>query len=115
MKPSSIPFLLALAVLPAQGAEPLGRLFYTPAERATLERQKKAATGGGEVGAPTTLNGVVRRSSGRDTVWINGTPAEEKSVEARRSQRVGETLAPSGEVSDPLQGGTIVIRRKPGP
>lgn len=114
MKPYSFLFLLALPATTVQGAEPLGRLFYTPAERATLERQKQAASGG-EAVAAATLNGVVRRSTGRNTVWINGTPVEEKDGAIRRPPRVGETLAPGGEVSDALQGGTIVIRRKPEP
>jgi hypothetical protein len=73
--------LLALAA-PA-GAQEIGRLFFTPAQRAALdsarqqnvridltpaEEQETAET------APAgtiTFNGIVRRSDGRASVWVN--------------------------------------------
>lgn len=63
----------------------LGRLFFTPERRAALERQRQLNIQ--EVrtleGATLRLDGVVRRSSGKSTVWINGTPQNED--DARRS------------------------------
>lgn len=43
-----------------------GRLFFTPEQRAEIDRQRQTARPGG------SLNGEVRRSSGPDTRWING-------------------------------------------
>lgn len=69
-------FLLALlSVLPA-GAEPLGRLFFTPAQRAVLDaaRLQDRATDVPPPAARVILNGVVTRSDGGATVWINNQP-----------------------------------------
>jgi hypothetical protein len=70
----------ALAAPATPGAEPLGRLFYTPAQRAQLDavrsqRSRAPAVQEQEL-APAvperlTYDGMVRRSDGRTTVWIN--------------------------------------------
>ena len=61
-------------------AAELGRLFFTPAQRATLDtmREKnigKEAVSEKEPAPPlpqnVTLDGVVRRSDGKNTVWLN--------------------------------------------
>lgn len=61
------------------GAEPLGRLFFTPERRAALERQRQLNIQ--EVqsleGAALSLDGVVVRSSGKRTVWVNQRPQNE--------------------------------------
>jgi hypothetical protein len=61
-------------------AADLGRMFFTPAQRATLDNARKQNIRN-EVGsenaqaAPVpqnvSVNGVVRRSDGKNTVWIN--------------------------------------------
>ena len=54
----------------------LGRLFFTPEERAALDRQR--LTGMAESGDVLTINGVTRnRANGKSTVWINGKPWHE--------------------------------------
>lgn len=66
----------AAGATPAAHAEPLGRLFFSPADRAALEKQRQMnlhQSRAIESGA-LTLNGIVQRSSGRRTVWINGVP-----------------------------------------
>ena len=68
--------VLGLAVLaPAFAAEPaeLGRLFFTPEKRATLERQRTLNVQEAQSlqGSTMSLDGVVYRSSGKATVWIN--------------------------------------------
>src|SRR5258708_20060344 len=73
-------------------AEPLGRLFFTPAQRSTLDAGKQLATPRkAEPSGPrtATLNGVVTRSDGESTVWVNGqevsrngTPAVNASTSA---------------------------------
>ncbi|MGQ0751690.1 MAG: hypothetical protein ACT4PS_14240 [Betaproteobacteria bacterium] len=71
---------MLLAAAAASAAEPLGRLFYTPAQRAqldTLRSQKNVAPPVQEAKEPPaapevlTYGGIVRRSDGRSTVWIN--------------------------------------------
>jgi len=79
--------LLALALLSllaageVRAAEPVGRLFFTPEQRAQMDAaraQRSRATLSAEIeqeAAPAveilTYHGIVRRSDGKDTVWIN--------------------------------------------
>ncbi len=110
-------FLLALAAWPAWPQnEALGRLFFTPQQRAALDRERllgfsqRPSTLDGD--ASYTFNGEVRRSSGNNTRWINGAP----QTAAARSPHVapGETYHPAtGERESLLGDGTIVIQRKP--
>ena len=70
--------LLAFALAgPSFAAEPpLGRLFFTPEKRAALDRarsQNQRQTLQVEA-TDLSLEGIVRRSSGRNTVWLNGRP-----------------------------------------
>lgn len=78
--------LYALTASPGLAGENLGRIFFTPNERVALEgsrhlNENDAATGqtteaeARSAPAPTTgytLQGVVRRSENRHTVWLNG-------------------------------------------
>lgn len=89
-------WVLAVSITAASGTvlaeeAKLGRLFFTPAERAALDTQRKLA---GEMAnrpvrkdtdapkAPppkmVTLNGVLRRSDGETTIWVNGQPVHEQ-------------------------------------
>ena len=73
----------ALHAFPAQAEEPLGRLFFTPERRQRLDRQRehKALPEQEIQSAPAlTIDGVVTRSSGRRTVWVNGVAYSEKDV-----------------------------------
>lgn len=136
--------LLAAIAAPASaaddgGGEALGRLFFTPERRAVLDRQRALnIQESQQVEDPTvTVNGVVRRSSGRDTAWINGAPqnaeapgaiwsgslpAQPASVrvtppgETTRQVKVGETLyRGSGDITTPLHGGQITVREARSP
>ena len=72
----------ALAISPACIGAELGTLFHTPQERQLLDRQRR----GDPVEAPSAtgadqppprdpvVTGYVRRSDGRNTVWIDGRP-----------------------------------------
>lgn len=76
--------LLALAPGLA-AADSTERLFFTPQERAALDLQRNTGDGAVSVetvGAPLlgreiTLNGIVKRSGGKSTVWVNGVPQGE--------------------------------------
>jgi hypothetical protein len=96
-------FCLALAAFGAR-ADELGTLFYTPQERARLDRLRRGepvehAANPGGIGAPRALTGFVQRSDGRTTVWIDGNPVtlaprsapklDPKSVRAYSDDRDG--------------------------
>jgi hypothetical protein len=67
--------ITVLGTIPARAAEPvpLGRLFFTPERRIALERQRTHNVQQVQAlqGATMSLDGVVYRSSGKSTVWIN--------------------------------------------
>ena len=71
--------LAAALLLPAApaAAEELGKLFLTPERRAALERQRQLNIRESQPvieGATLMVTGVVKRSSGKSTTWVNGTP-----------------------------------------
>ena len=121
----------------ATSAEELGRLFFTPERRQQLDHQRQFNLEEQREAPedPTlTINGVVTRSSGKRTVWVNGTPRNENEettgiriVPARSNPgtvlfQSGEPIGPAvgvgstinrdtGEASDLLNGGSISVRR----
>jgi hypothetical protein len=72
----SVAVLVAGSIIPAAGmtAEPLGRLFFTPAQRSILDAGKHTVARAPVSPGPRTvrLNGVVTRSDAERTIWING-------------------------------------------
>lgn len=120
----------------AQEPQPLGRLFLTPEWRAALERQRQSnvRTTRSLEGESVRLDGIVVRSSGKSTVWINSRPQAERtdgsgvsvSTSPRRPERatvaaglappaelqVGATLNPATrETGGGLTAGEIRVRR----
>lgn len=104
----------ALAAEPA----PLGRLFFTPAQRQALDMHRSAPSPRqGEEGS-VTLDGHVSRSSGQRTLWLNGTPRDAADLPPGMSAaadglrlpgkgrmprlRPGETLDPASGTLRPL-------------
>ena len=93
-------FLLMIAFLPGHavcaGAESLGRLFFSPDERAMLDRMRQK-NGGSTVSATeqVTLNGIVQRSSGKTTAWINQVPQNENETPQGIAVQQGKTSKPS--------------------
>lgn len=116
--------------------EALGRLFFTPERRQILDRQRQLNIQEKQEipEDPTlTINGVVTRSSGKRTVWINGMTQNENEtqsgvtvmpnrnepgkvvVQAEESPsgkaKVGDTVnRNTGEATDLLNGGRITTR-----
>jgi len=87
---------------PAPQPAVMGRLFFTPAERAALDEARRrpvaaVVTPAEKPPAPpapeyVTLNGVVRRNDGSTTVWLNNKP-----ISGNRSDEgliVSRTTAP---------------------
>jgi len=79
--------LLAL-LLPWQAghAEPLGRLFFTPAERTRLDQRVEPER---PVVPPPRLDGIITRSAGRPTLFLDG----QATAAGSRQVRIGEASA----------------------
>jgi len=106
----------ALLLMTAQTcfAQELGRLFFTPEERAALDARRRARVpdkpAAAVVASPTTkLDGYVTRSRGPSTVWVNGEPLPEGPSDAPRIGRSQE-----GRVSVPVGDGGRRAGLKPG-
>lgn len=134
-------WLLLMASGPSAVAEEqaLGRLFFTPERRQQLDRQREMnLLDEQQIPAdPTlTIDGIVTRSSGRRTAWVNGqaqheddlwsgltvTPRHgepgkvllEISDSPAASARVGQTVnRNSGEATDLLKGGRVSVHSTP--
>ncbi len=133
-----MPVLLGLAMIaPACAADvpELGRLFFTPERRAALERQRTLNIQEAQTlqGSSMSLDGVVYRSGGKSTVWINrqpqtenesartgvsavvspGTPGSARLApgeETPTQLKVGETInRATGERNTRLGGGGVVV------
>jgi hypothetical protein len=126
---------IALLLVPGVALpQELGRLFFTPEQRAALDARRKARVpdkpAAVVVASPTTkLDGYVKRSGGPSTVWVNGEPLPEGAADAprigpkvsisvgeggaRAALRPGEVLnRGTGEVRDLIGDGEIRIRRE---
>ena len=103
--------LLAWVAVPAFADEPpLGRLFLTPQQRATLDDARRnriqaealAAAADKKPKVPlaksVTINGVVSRSDGESTVLVNGRPTD------------GQTEDGTRVVISPGTDGSVVVR-----
>jgi hypothetical protein len=85
--------LLFVAGHPAGAAEPLGRLFFTPEQRATLEALRlQPASSPAMRTDRIRVNGIIQRSGSPTTVWINGVP---------RAALPGEVVAPAARQGAP--------------
>jgi hypothetical protein len=134
---SLIVLLLTIAIVPTASAEEtLGRLFFTPERRQALDRQRQLNIQDSKqvVEDPTlTINGMVTRSSGKRTSWINGAAQNENEMSGgtviipskkergvvevqggdlpAATARIGETVnRNTGEARDLLNDGRIVIK-----
>lgn len=129
--------LLAMACcIPASRAdEALGRLFFSPERRKDLDRlrqMKQLGNEAPEVSPALTINGLLTRSNGQRTSWVNGVARNENEASASivvvahkndpgrvvlsgtdlpaTNARVGETLRRGGlTVQGLLNGGRIAI------
>ncbi|MDR1934264.1 MAG: hypothetical protein LBS49_01485 [Candidatus Accumulibacter sp.] len=105
------------ATLPGPAAaQELGRLFFTPERREALERQRQFDIPERRRDIPEipetaeepalTIDGVVTRSGGRRTVWINGVARDD-----RDDQDAADGVA---VIPDRAHPGKVVVRRKDG-
>ena len=94
-------------------AETLGRLFFTPAQRQSLDSGKQLPNSpkAAPVGPQTAkLNGVVTRSDGETTVWINGHAIGKKDPPIRASASAADPATARVE----LPGSRTAVRLKVG-
>ncbi|MCX7156469.1 MAG: hypothetical protein NTW45_08515 [Rhodocyclales bacterium] len=139
-----MPGLLGLAMLApacAADAPELGRLFFTPERRTTLERQRTLNVQEAQSlqGTSMSLDGVVYRSSGKATVWVNrqaqtegesartgvtatisprtpGSALLAPGEEAPAQLKVGETInRATGERNTRLGSGTVITPQRSRP
>ena len=116
-------FTVAVALMcsAAHGAESIGRLFFTPQERAQLDwarthKQRPQSLAPAEpaevASAPhvITYDGIVRRSDGRAILWLNSRVAEEK--EALSGLPVSGRVRSDGAVTlhVPQSGGNVDLK-----
>lgn len=108
MKLLALACLLAAIPAPAPAAEPLGRLFFTPSQRASLDvarRQRTRTTVATEktneeavpVPEVITYGGMVRRNDGKTTVWINNRAVHDKAAGGGTS--IVNRVQPDGGIS----------------
>lgn len=137
---SALVGLLLATASAAAVAQELGRLFFTPEQRAELDARRKARVPDRPAAVliespSTTLDGYVKRSDGKSTVFLNGEAVTE-GADAKRVQvipsrddasratievgeggrriplKVGESLdRGTGEVSDVIGKGEIKVER----
>lgn len=115
MKRSLLLVAMALGALSAEAQE-LGRLFFTPEQRTQLDARRKARVpdkpAAAAVASPVTrVDGYVKRSGGRSTVFINGDAVSESAPEA---PRIDTAQTPSGSVSITVGEGGSRARLRPG-
>ena len=111
--------LALVAPAGAADAPELGRLFFTPERRVALERQRTHNVQEAQTlqGTTMSLDGVVQRSSGKSTVWINRQAQNENDggrtgVSAAVSAKVpgSAVLAPGDETPARLKVGETINR-----
>lgn len=122
--------IILLAQAGAAAAADLGRLFFTPAQRVTLDNARKQnirieiGNDGSEpqqqqAAAPVpqnmSVNGLVRRSDGKSTVWVNDRPVGDtgaggiKVVPGKTGDRVKITVPDGSRTVDLRVGQTAEI------
>ena len=85
--------LLLLVIMPivrAADPVPIGRIFFTPEQRAQLDllrTQKAVASQVRDEPIPenVTYNGIVRRSDGKTTVWVNNEAMTDAELRVKQS------------------------------
>jgi len=92
LTPPKLIFLTALVSFSSAHAEELGRLFFTPAQRQQLELATQKAPAPADTPRAITVNGIVQKTGGKRTVWLNGTAQEANADMARTPESEPLTL-----------------------
>ena len=116
---------------------PVGRLFFAPNQRGAMDQQRASNRPQNKqaIAPQISIDGLVQRSDGKPTVWLNGRPLSDKDAgpgtlravpgqsaqinlglpnEPRRTVTVGSVVdRGSNEVRTPLGRGKIDVRQQP--
>ncbi len=101
--------LLGAMATTGAGAQELGRLFFTPEQRAALDAQRRARVPDKPAATPqaespvTRVDGAVRRAGGKSTVWVDGEAIPEGAQPG--GPRIAPRAASPGRVSIPVGDG----------
>lgn len=113
------------AAVAASPQPPMETLFYTPLERQKIVRSRLSMVEPEAEASLVQLSGVVRRSAGKGTVWVNGQPSPEGAPKTSQIRgmdavvdgqrlRVGESVDKiTGVRSDVVKPGTVTVKRQP--
>lgn len=140
MRRACLLLICACVLVPASaGAQQLGRLFFTPEQRAALDarrRQRLPDKPSPVAISPTTrVDGYVKRSRGKSTIWLDGNAiadgARPDGIRVYRGSdptrvriavgdenrrvtvRVGQTVdRATGEIKDAIGTGELRIKRR---
>ena len=77
-----------LTITPPSGAAELGRLFFTPEQRAQLESGQQPDVDTHDSPHELSVNGIVQKHGGERTVWINGVP----QIAGKSDERAPESV-----------------------
>ena len=105
---SLLPLLVLLFPWQAGHAEALGRLFFTPAERTRLDLPPKPQA---PPAPPPRLDGIITRSAGRPTVFVDGRASGADPRQVRIDDATARITGADGRahrlrVGAPSSGGT---------
>ena len=130
--------LLSPPAWPAASEETFGRLFFTPEQRQSLDRElQNPGQGRAHQGSTLVINGLVARSSGKRTFWVNGRPQHEtqrqsgvlmttraddpaaitvvSELVSATQARVGATVnLETAQASDLIEVGRVEVSSRPG-
>lgn len=113
--PAALVVVFATLSSPSSG-ESLGRLFFTPDERTHLDRARLSGGGTEPEGASAqqleslTLNGIVKRSSGKTTVWVNNSAQNESDLPSGSRSQASKTRLPDFPVLVQKTGKTVTLK-----
>jgi hypothetical protein len=123
----TLPLLCLLSIAHAASAAELGRMFFTPAQRATLDNARKQnirveigneneqQSTAAPVPQSVSVNGVIRRSDGKNTIWLNNRvvneqqPGSMNAAVGKADNRVRLNVPESGRNLDLKVGQTVEI------
>ncbi len=104
--------LLFISFIPSAHAGTLGRLFFTPEQRAQLDyTYARTATSEGGTSPVLTVNGIVQKNGGARTVWVNG--VAQSAANSRERTPTAQTVAVPGSHPVKLKVGEKILLDQP--
>jgi len=94
MKPTHKIIMIFIGSIAAANiqAEEIGRLFFTPAQRAQLDHGYAPEVRPEGNSNSLILNGIVQKQGGKRTIWVNGLPQQAGSSDERTPESLSVPL-----------------------